>query len=1314
MTSFPEQHAQIVSSDVSSISINFELSDLERREVVKENETFDFMGLPNEGMIYAYGEPLLPSMSRFVVVPPDVGIELIVRASEPRRIQGRNSPAICDDEGLNQTMFKGFTPNRNSRFPAEVAEMADPYIFRGVRVVKITTYPIQYEYETNSYIEYDHIETELRFTDDAPVNPVKVPIRRNRSKHFLNFIDALAINGEEVGRDDPDSEPEYIGHYCIALMGAVQEFTAPFIEWRRKSGYKVDVINLGNNGSNVKREIEEIYDRDRDNGIDPFEHLLLVGDRPSYGHGPSPEAVLHATDNQHRDYDFALLEGNDDLPDVGMSRWPSGTEATCRLAVGRTLAYEATPYMEDTSWFTKGACYSQHWGNSAYYAFHISQSSVVRWGVEVLESLGFDDVWYYEDLDFDQFAQRLGPEIVDILNEGRNVMLGRAELYWFTSRPSNPNRNWQDFYDDVEDNEHRIFPVEINTCGHGEWSREVMFRAHKSSPDYWDELRGPVTTTFTWSGPVTTPNNAIWLEMVNGLVLRDLPFGWAYTFGISAYEQYIPQQGGISYTNFRRDVNDFGDPGLQIWRGVPTVVEAEFPATITESTKMIEVHVTDAANHENLPGAQVTLYSPMDMPAYDDADYADYDDMVMLTKKTDAEGIARFNFEEQVFDYRYELFVTITGRSICPYFGEIEVERNETAVDIASYIILNSDDEEIDEINPGDTLSVALTAINLSEDQLNNVTAVISSASPWISTPENQISFGNIAGEESAEGNETVTFIVSPACPDGETRPITKPQLIVDFQFDNGSSYSGILLNPSAPNFEVHSIVGGGIISTDREDLDIELTNIGGIGATDVHGRMSSLGLGVSITQSQARWNDLEPDHSNRINGNKFEVSGNNIVPPGFRNPMMLIVTANNGFIDTVYFELQIDEPHENAPSPPDPFGYMCFDDTDEGWEITPEYDWIEISTEERDPDFEGTMIEWPGEADFDRGENAVIDLGFTSRLYGRDFDQITVSTNGYIGIGDQGNAVNFQNWPMDRALGGAVGMLAPLWDDLRVPDDGGIYYYYDEGDSKFIVEWYNVKHAANNDRMTFQVIIYDAAVWIVEETGNPFILFQYKEVYNEQRVRSGGQPTNAAWTNCIPYASIGISSPDGYGINYTFNDDYPVWAAEIENRRAILFTTTPRFKSGCLEGWVYDYYDDSPIENAVVYTKHGFTTLTDENGYYFIQDALAEVLFDITASKFSYNDSTYRDTLLAEADTMEISFKLLHPEFTPSTLGITQLLDSGLTTIQHFNIENTGNGPLDWTLARKLPGNADVDPWEFRMSYAISDSVADARVEGV
>ena len=1303
---FEDRYTKIVSTDNQSICVGFNLIDIERKEVVKDNETFDAYVLPGEGMTYEYGKPVLPLVSRFVVVPPDVGIELIINADEPRHVKGDHSPAICNDEEAVTAAFQESSSDENTLYPPFVAEMSDPTIVRGARMVKITTYPIRYDAATNSYLEHGRIETELRFTDDVPVNPARMPIRRNRSANFLKVIRSMTLNGDQIGRDDPDEEPEYIGHYCVTVESRCLQYAAPFIEWRRKSGYKVDIFvpNNPSDGYGIKRLIQELYDQYIEDGIDPFDLLMLVGDRPRYTYGPGAQWQL-AAPSAHSDHEYGCLEGRDSHMDVGVSRMAAGSQATLQLAFGRTLMYEATPDMEDTEWFNRALAYSQHWGNSANYAWHISQPANVRWGVSVLEHLGFTDITHYENYSYDQFGQGVGQVILEHLNEGASILIGRAENYYHVPR-------WggvRDFNQSARDN--TKFPMNICTNGHGEWSGEVMFRTGNGN-----HLKGYVTTSFTWSGPRTLPNSAVWLEMVKTVLLNDLPFGWGYSVGLTAYERYC-QADRYGYNWYRANIEAWGDPGIQPWIGVPKVAEAEFPETITPDTRMIEVHVVDASNDDDLTGAQVTLYSPGNMPDFDEGEYATYDEMFMVTKKSDADGMARFVFDEEVFDYRYNLFLTVTGRDICPLLEEIEVERCLTAIDLADYTILDANGNGVDEINPNDTLTLEISAVNLDEDNVaRDVTAIISSLSPWVEVEENEISFDDIEPEGTADGDEGVIIIISPACPDGEVRPSTRPELLIEFRKGDEIYRSGIKLDPSAPRFSIRSIIDGEIIPTEVHNLDIDLENIGRIGANNVRARLSSHGMGVSISRDLALYNNINAGGHNRINGNTFQVSGNQIVPPGFRSPLIMIVTCNSGFVDTVHFELQVEEPRENAPSPPDNFGYMCFDDTDEGWEMSPEYEWIEISTRDRNPDFEGTLIEFDGRQPHQEGQAEVIDLEFTSRLYGYDFDQITVATSGFISIGDQEIVTNFQNWPMDRAIGGGVGMLAPLWDDLRLSqDDAGVYYYYDEDDSRMIIEWYKLRHASNQGGdLTFEVIIHDAAVWIVEEGGNPFIVFQYKTVANVGNVRPGGTPTNEAWDNCIPYASVGISSPDGYGINYTFNNRYPVWAAELDNRRALLFTTTPRFKSGCLEGTVTDVATREPIADVLVYTKHGFTTRTDEEGYYFIQDALADVKFDITATKLGYNDSTYIDTLLAENDTMTIDFALLHPEFTPSTLRLAYIMDPELTVNLPFTIENTGNGPLDWALARRLPGNADVDPWVHRLSFPITEETGDTRIEGL
>ena len=51
-----------------------------------------------EGLTCEPGKPVLPAVSRMVIVPPDAGLELIVRSDEARVIQGENLPAIFAEE----------------------------------------------------------------------------------------------------------------------------------------------------------------------------------------------------------------------------------------------------------------------------------------------------------------------------------------------------------------------------------------------------------------------------------------------------------------------------------------------------------------------------------------------------------------------------------------------------------------------------------------------------------------------------------------------------------------------------------------------------------------------------------------------------------------------------------------------------------------------------------------------------------------------------------------------------------------------------------------------------------------------------------------------------------------------------------------------------------------------------------------------------------------------------------------------------------------------------------------------------------------
>ena len=937
--------------------------------------------------------------------------------------------------------------------------------------------------------------------------------------------------------------------------------------------------------------------------------------------------------------------------------------------------------------------------------YHNSLATNVRWGKSVLESKGFDDIRLEEDM-VNLNVNQIGQFLTEQFNEGVNVMVGRAENYYYRSSFQGVERQ-QDI---------NVFPIDLNIAGHHEWSTWWMIR---DSDADGNNLHGPVVASTGYGGQATLAYNIVWTEEVNGFLQRDLPYGWARVQSLTAPMLYIPswetrfrgQAGGNDNACFT-DVDFYGDPGIQYWQGIPQMVNADFPESVTPDTRMLEVYVFDAEEETDVEGATVTLYAPGRMPDFDHEDYPDYEDMQMWTTTSGPDGIALFVFEDdEQFITNTSLRLTVTGRNIRPLLEDIDIDSplNDIVVEVAEYSLTEIEGNEDGDMNPGELFELNLTAINLSRrNEVFEVTGHVSSNSPWIEIFEHDdVTFGDMDTETSAEGDAPIRIRLSEDCPDGASRPVTRPVVNVHFASGEDSWETAIKLTPVAPHFAVHAVVGGNMIPTDEDDidLDIDIKNIGGMDASGVTAELYSIGLGVVVLSNRAGYDDIDAGNHRRIVGNKFNVSGNQLSIPGSSNGMMIVFSANDGYTDTTYFTVTVGDPEEGKPQGPDGYGYICFDDTDTDWEIAPEYEWIEISREEREREFNGTVCDFDGNSPSNIGETQVIDLPFEFQFYGHIYDQLTIATNGFVSVGDQEYVTNFQNWPLDRCVGG-LGMIAPFWDNLRLSGDANVYYYYDnneEGISKFIIEWYKLRsRTGGNSDLTFQVIIYD----IPTESGDHTIQFQYQEIADQ----GAGD-----WSSTVPRASVGISSPEGTtGINYVYNEDYPVTSAELQDRRAILFATSPKYRSGILHGWVHDERTEEPIEDVLVVTEYGQAARTDADGYYIINNALADVVFYVSALKFGYNDSITFEHIIEEDDTLEVSFNLLHPEFSTSVQRLEAMLEPNFETELSFELTNNGNGPVDWNLRKRLPGNADVDPWEHRESFFVGDTVQNTRIKGV
>ncbi|MEO0049913.1 MAG: hypothetical protein ABIK42_02055, partial [candidate division WOR-3 bacterium] len=246
-----------------------------------------------------------------------------------------------------------------------------------------------------------------------------------------------------------------------------------------------------------------------------------------------------------------------------------------------------------------------------------------------------------------------------------------------------------------------------------------------------------------------------------------------------------------------------------------------------------------------------------------------------------------------------------------------------------------------------------------------------------------------------------------------------------------------------------------------------------------------------------------------------------------------------------ISFSVTIGQPVSSTPFGPDRYGYYGYDDTDIGYQERPEFNWIEIDPNQGG---QGTRIT------IGNDRAVEVQLPFTFRFYGQNYETISVCDNGYIAMGNTWFGDPY-NWHIPSAQG-PDGFVAVFWDDFRTDtlNAGGVYYFYDEPQHRFIVEWSNVYHIHGfrnpivAEQQTFQAILFDPAYYQTL-TGDGPIVCQYLFVQNDDTI----------WGNSHNFATVGIQSQNhDDGLEWTFAGMYPAPAAEIVPHRAIKWTTNP------------------------------------------------------------------------------------------------------------------------------------------------------------
>ncbi len=1238
-------------------SIRFDGSALERRTIVQDFEEFDFIGIDGEAIVTEDGSPAVPHVSRYYRIPATGGANLVVMSADFELVEDYNAMPYYEEERLRQQNTKNpMIYGQDAWFPENIAEMSEPMIMRDFRVVIVRLNPVQVNPVTRQARIYHNIQVDIVPNNEPSVNEM-TRVRRP-SGMWSSMYQHLIENLDEHALDDATTTP---GTYIILAKdhATVNQWTDSLYLWKKRSGHDVILEKRTSwSAPQMTTFIRSAYaNADEDS---PVEFVCIMGDPANEGTYGMP------TDGSNYDHTFALATTGDDIEDIGVGRICATNTSEFATINAKIAAYERTPNLTDPGWFRRAFLYAGVANQIA------SNYTTMQWVGQQLR--------LHTDIDSSFVASHPGAvnnnTIWQQFNGGVGIFLWRGT--WLNQMDASSANGC---------NNGTKLPVCMTvTCNTGNFtnglatSESWVVAGTATSPKGGVACVGMATTS-THHPENICVTGGLGYAIAN---LRTEHFGhcvnsakaWLHTtFGWNA----------PTAQNFSKWFNLMGDPGLSIWSDSPQVVEVTHTGSLIVGSRSLTVHVADDITGNPVEGALVTAWKGTECYV---KGLTNANGDLVLPVTVDSPGT---------------LLLTATKRNMNPYLADVACAAGTEYVAFSSMTV---DDDNAGGtqgngdgiMNPGEIVDLAVVLRNSGSSVIvTGITAALTTTSPRATVVQGSSTFSNLAPGAQAMGATAFRLNLSN---DLQFREVVPLRFAVTSSGTPTTSTVEAVISAARPQYISHSFssaFGPGL----TRDMTVTVKNTGVVPLTGVTATLISGSPFVSATTANATYPNIPVNSQVTNTASPFTLNANSLTFPGHQAPMTLILTGNNGFVDTTYFNVPVGTAASDDPCGPDGFGYYAYDNIDNDYELHPQYSYVNISSGL------GTDLNID-----DVGEKTEITqvwavaraLPFPFTYYGVEYDSITICANGWVAFGAQAFGDHFRNYPIP-AQAAPMAMVAPYWDDLKTSGAGqGVWWYHDVDADRLIIQWKASGGGSsyNTANLDFEVILLGQTLTPTLD-GNGRILFQYNDVTMNMPGNGGENP------GC----TIGIQDSWGTsGLALAYINTLSSGCASLMDGRAILITTDARNLFGTVVGTVTDEETGQPMENVNV-TADGFnySALTNAQGQYTLDNVLiGEYVFRAHAE--GYNDALSVTTLVELDSTETVNFSMFHPELELSTdeLTIAYPAQSSAT----FEIINDGNGPLAYNIRMAFMNNGEeTQNWDAIDHVGLSEQTGDFQMLG-
>jgi hypothetical protein len=1095
----------------SEHSLRFDLPQYELDEVLHHGRSYQRPVIREAGTVAEEGEPFLPAVTTFYAIEPgkQYRAQLTVLAMDTLTgvdvipFQERDMDQL--DELLTLKR-KGEVYDSPAWYPMNLVSVSDPLTFRDLHLIRVTITPFQYSPAEKVLRVITEATIELVETGQADEIPYTPPLR---SRVFEPLYRSLVVNYERFLSGTEYQRPSIL-YILPANSSSLMSTLNNLFNWRHRLGYIVNYVTTsttGNTNTEIKNYIQTAYTT----WSEPPEFVALVGDAS----GSYAIPTFHENwswYNGEGDHPYSTLVGGDVLPEVIVGRLSFSTTTDLATIVNKTVQYESNPYLME-NWFTR-ACMVGDPSPSGVSVIFTKES--IR---ELMEYYGYDDVRTV-------YTSPFATQMVSNLNDGVSFFNYRG--YYGVSGFDSGDIN-------SLNNGFKLTVATVITCGTGSFASGTALSESFIRAGTPAQPKGAVAAVGTATlGTHTMFNNIVDMGFYYGIFTGGLETVGAALVSGKLYLYLTYPTNPNNYVNiFSHWNNLMGDPALRIWTAVPQQLTVTHPAAVSNGTNFVDIHITNAFGNP-VQDAMVTILKGTD-EIFETA-WSDENGNVTLPIRSTEGG---------------EVLVTVSKRNFVPYQGSLQIDTPAVSINVLADSLFvdddavgNSDGNGDGFLNGGETVELSVPLHNFGDTTGVGISAVLYSDRPQVTILFDSIYIDSLTAMQTLVPVQPFVFQLAAGLSEG-----FDPGLRVRITDQNGTEWHGAL-NLRVKGSQIATVTvevvdyGDGILNPgESAELQISLSNGGSVVAGNVTGDLTTISSALEITDSIGTWGDILPGQILTNSGDRFAVTASEEIIPGTILPLILVLEGANGFHQSEVISFQVGVADVSDPLGPDEHGYYIYDSGDQMYGNAPYYNWIEI-----DDRYGGTGTRLNI---YDSGNNQddamTIDLPFTFKMYGEQYTQVTICTNGWLSLG-QTEMASFRNYHIPGP-GGPSPMIAGFWDDLTLTNGGRIYTWYDEEGHQFIVEWSRVRTYDKNDQETFEIILRDPQFYFTP-TGDGEILIQYHTFNNTSSGNYSGQVHG-------DYATIGIEDPSGtIGLEYTFNNQYPPAAMPLADETAILITT--------------------------------------------------------------------------------------------------------------------------------------------------------------